>query len=326
MSQPKSKLLTWMSWICSGIVILFTILSLFSLFAWNPYLELTSHFKVQYFLISLISLVGLLILRSKRLLLVALFCLALQLVEILPWYFPPSASLTTAPQSNLRIVLSNVYYSNQNPEKFLNLVTNEQPDLVVIQEKTPQWITWSSPLKTQLPFFFEAPDDIAIFSRIPLENPTIFGGTNQSSMGVTLTVNHQKIVIVATHPPPPKPALVESRNAEIEGVVNYVSQQKTPVILVGDLNTTMWSPYYKQLEQKTGLLNARRGFGILPTWPVSTPYFRRSSILAFFKPLLLIPIDHCLVSSEIKVRSLRSGTNIDSDHLPLIADLLVSKS
>ena len=59
-----------------------------------------------------------------------------------------------------------------------------------------------------------------------------------------------------------------------------------------------------------GLRNARSGFGILPTWPT-------------FMPVLYIPIDHCLVTKEIDIIKLRTGRNVGSDHLPLIADLAI---
>ena len=39
-----------------------------------------------------------------------------------------------------------------------------------------------------------------------------------------------------------------------------------PIMVVGDLNATMWSAPYRSLIDSTGLRNARRGFGILPSW------------------------------------------------------------
>jgi endonuclease/exonuclease/phosphatase (EEP) superfamily protein YafD len=79
---------------------------------------------------------------------------------------------------------------------------------------------------------------------------------------------------------------------------------------VGDFNTSLWSPYYAQLIRHTGLVNARQGFGLLPTWP------------AFLSvPFLMIPIDHCLVSPEIRVIRVRTGRTIASDHLPIIVDM-----
>jgi endonuclease/exonuclease/phosphatase family metal-dependent hydrolase len=98
-----------------------------------------------------------------------------------------------------------------------------------------------------------------------------------------------------------------------------------PVVIAGDLNITMWSPYYKRFISKTGLRNARQGFGILPSWPVKTTYPHYSKIPPFMSWLISIPIDHCLISPELKVSKIRTGANVNSDHLPLIIDLVIPK-
>jgi endonuclease/exonuclease/phosphatase (EEP) superfamily protein YafD len=104
-------------------------------------------------------------------------------------------------------------------------------------------------------------------------------------------------------------AYVEERNRQLAAIADYVAKVKNPLV-VGDLNVTMWSPYYKPLTTKAELRNARAGFGVLPTWPT-------------FSPLLSIPIDHCLVSRDIKVLNIRTGREVGSDHLPLITDLWI---
>jgi endonuclease/exonuclease/phosphatase (EEP) superfamily protein YafD len=67
----------------------------------------------------------------------------------------------------------------------------------------------------------------------------------------------------------------------------------------------MWSSYYSSLEEKSGLNNARKGFGVLPTWPANMPFIN-------------IPIDHCLVSKEFNVENAEIGSDIGSDHYPLV--------
>lgn len=77
---------------------------------------------------------------------------------------------------------------------------------------------------------------------------------------------------------------------------------------------------------KTGLKNSRQGFGLLPTWPIKTNYPPYAKIPSFLTGLLSIPIDHCLISPDIKVAKTRTGPNVGSDHRPLITDLLIPAS
>jgi endonuclease/exonuclease/phosphatase (EEP) superfamily protein YafD len=79
------------------------------------------------------------------------------------------------------------------------------------------------------------------------------------------------------------------------------------LVLLGDLNTTSWSPHFRDLINTAGLKDSRAGFGIQPTWPAGTPP-------------LWIPLDHCLVSPEIKVHDRRVGPNVGSDHFPVIVE------
>ena len=81
-----------------------------------------------------------------------------------------------------------------------------------------------------------------------------------------------------------------------------------PVMVLGDLNATSWTPYFAELILAGGLSDSRRGFGVASTWPG-------------FMPLpLRIPIDHCLVSREIGVRERRVGQPVGSDHRPIVVD------
>jgi endonuclease/exonuclease/phosphatase family metal-dependent hydrolase len=61
-------------------------------------------------------------------------------------------------------------------------------------------------------------------------------------------------------------------------------------------------------------LRVRDGIGLLPSWPTFM-YF----------DWLMIPIDHCLVSDDIRVIMAQLGEAIGSDHLPLIIELEIEK-
>lgn len=83
-----------------------------------------------------------------------------------------------------------------------------------------------------------------------------------------------------------------------------------PKICIGDLNISLWSPIYQSFRKQTKLRNVREGIGLLPSWP---------TFMGF--GWLMIPIDHCLVSHDIRVMRAQTGERIGSDHLPLIIEL-----
>jgi endonuclease/exonuclease/phosphatase (EEP) superfamily protein YafD len=93
-------------------------------------------------------------------------------------------------------------------------------------------------------------------------------------------------------------------------LAKVVADVEAPIVLLGDLNTTPWSPIYRQFIEDSGLRDARDGFGLLSSWPTGNPP-------------LLIPIDHALVSQQIVVHNLYLGPDVGSDHYPLILDFSV---
>jgi endonuclease/exonuclease/phosphatase (EEP) superfamily protein YafD len=117
-----------------------------------------------------------------------------------------------------------------------------------------------------------------------------------------------KMTLVALHPSSPGSEWNhDARNAQLLAAAEIAAQQKGPVMMLGDFNTTSWSPVFSDVLATSGLRDSRLGFGVEPTWPgVPLP--------------LRIPIDHCLVSPEIAITDRRVGPDIRSDHRPLVVD------
>ena len=112
---------------------------------------------------------------------------------------------------------------------------------------------------------------------------------------------------------PTHSAYFNMRNDHLEELASTAQRLPEPVMLIGDLNTSTWSPYFADLKQASGLKDGRPGFGIQATWPVRFP-------------LLRIPIDHCLVSPAIAIRDWARGPDIGSDHYPLVVDFSLPDS
>jgi endonuclease/exonuclease/phosphatase (EEP) superfamily protein YafD len=293
------------------IVLTFSIISYFGTL--HRRFEITSHFKVQYLAAAVVCLLLLISLKAWRWTAVAMFCLLLNSISVLPWFVTSSKPNRSA--HNLRLLLSNVNAANTNYPALLHLVETEKPDLLIVQEASDGWVEALESIRTTHPYsrFVMNRDNagIALFSRFPVEEFDTISADSLDfpSLVVRINIEDVKIGLISLHPPPPgTDAYLWERNQQFVKVAELVKRIPHPVIVAGDLNSSVWSPYYSEFVKQSGLVAARKGFGILPTWPTHNRFIR-------------IPIDHCLVSNDIQVSDCRTGTEVGSDHLPLLTDI-----
>jgi endonuclease/exonuclease/phosphatase (EEP) superfamily protein YafD len=293
----------------------------------NMYCEFVSGYKLQLLLIALGCLIYFLLVLNKFWIVLSLFCVLLNLGEILPWYFNQPKITNVEQQYPLKVFSYNVLWSNQQYAKAVSLVNQEQPDIAVFLEAVPNWQEKLTALASNYPYHISTPKlEIEIYSKLPLNNPEIkLYGTYRGLVIADLKISdreaylkgNRSIKFVATHAYPQLYygfAGWQIRNQQLEtGIGKYAQTLEQPLIIIGDLNVSMWSPFYHSLIKLSGLHNARQGFGVLPTNSGIAPQFAALSA----------PIDHCLVSSDIQVKSFRLGKAIGSDHLPIIAELLI---
>jgi endonuclease/exonuclease/phosphatase (EEP) superfamily protein YafD len=319
MHSSNNKNIRWKHVILKWFIIAATVNALFSIVGYlgklNIFFELSSHFKLQYVLVGFSTFIFFALLRSKnRWLLVSAFCIIINLAEIVPWYFPAPAWAGATPGQNLRVLHSNVLTSNRRYSDVISLVKAEQPDIAVFVEVSTSWAKELSVLSEMFPYYSQQQESekfgSAIYSKLPLENASVKAfSKRRKSLLADVKFQGKIISLILVHPTVPiKQQSFIERNKQLAAIGEYAAQVKNPLIVVGDFNTTMWSPFYTNMVKTAKLRNARSGFGILPTWPT-------------FLPLAYIPIDHFLVSKEICVLKIRTGRNVGSDHLPLITDL-----
>jgi len=278
-------------------------------------LEMTSHFKLQYLVVGFCTLFFFLLTRRQKWAIVSIFCILINLVEIVPWYLPQLGN-SNAIAAQVRILQSNVLYKNKQYSQVISLVKSEKPDLAVFVEVSEKWMKELAVLKDTFPYSFNNQDSsnmgTAIYSKLPLENSSIIDLSGDRKTLVTdVKVKGSVFSLIASHLYiPTSKQSFKFRNQQLVRLADYLTTVKQPLVALGDWNITMWSPFYKHFISQTKLKNARYGFGIIPSWPTT------------FSPLL-IPIDQSLVSSDIKVLSIRTGRKVGSDHLPVIQDLAI---
>ena len=303
--------------IVSAVILLLSIAGYFKYE--QRHLEFTSNFRLQYLLISFCTFFYWLLLRRYLWLIVSACSIALNLLVILPWYLPPQQQIVDQKYESLRVLTFNVLHHNERYQDAINLVKNRSVDIAAFLEATPPWNTELLAIKNTLPYHFSAEKlQIEIYSRFPLNNPSIKRfGAYRGLAAFYITANQSKFTFVATHA---YPQLFfgdvgwQNRNRQLEqGIGSQFQTSDQPIIIGGDLNVTMWSPYYKTMIANSELQNARQGFGILPTFSVYLPQI----------PWLAIPLDHFLVSKDVIVTNMETEDNLGSDHLPILMDVLI---
>lgn len=231
----------------------------------------------------------------------------------------PVGDANSAGSPLVRAVLFNVHSANRSYAEVESFIRRSDAHVVVLVEVTDDWLRRLD-LRRFYPHAVEDPHDanfgIALYSKFPFREARVLrlGEANVSSLGVEVDRPEGSFHVVATHPfPPTTPARAHLRNDQLEAIAAHVRGLSGPVVLLGDLNTTPWSPHFRRLLETSGLQDSSRGHGVLPTWPALLPW------------ILRIPLDHCLHSPGISVRRREVGPDLGSDHLPLLVEFRVDR-
>lgn len=284
--------------------------------------ELATHFRVQYALVLGGFALILLALRQWRwLALFGAFAL-LNLAFVIPafWEEAPTTPVIAAGNlSTLRALLANVNADNRDSERLRRLIAESDPDVILLLEATPWLLDRLRDLGERYPHRIAEPREdlfgIALFSCHPFARSQIvrFGdAASPPAIVATIIAGERSFTLIGAHPWPPVSAmLAEGRNEQLRTLATKVRQTQPPLLVLGDLNISPWSPWFGRLLADSGLRDSRRGRGIQPSWP------------AEWWPLW-IPIDHALFSEGIRIRHREIGPAIGSDHYPVIVDFQVS--
>ncbi len=274
------------------------------------FLDLFSHFRVQYMQLCL-PIIGIYLWKRMNKKGVAMILLAaINYSFVLPLYFGKPEAPTKKP---IRAMLMNINAGNGNTEEVLKAIEQAGPDILLLEEVTTQWNQELQVLNETYPYQVEQPRDdcfgIKLFSKLPLSKSEVveIGQSGVPTILTTLHTSQGEISFIGTHPLPPiGNSYSKSRNLQLQALSSVVEKQKHPALLIGDLNTTPWSPHFQTLEKESGLKNSMKGFGFQPSWAGNW----------FIK----IPIDHVLHAEEITIHNRMLGPNVGSDHLPVIVD------
>jgi len=289
----------------------------------HKYFELTSHFRVQYLLAASFGLLIFLLRAEWRWATAALLAAGMNFSALAPlWAGIHSPAAPASAGNRLKLAVVNVDYSNRKHHLLAAWLEECQPDVVIAQEVDGAWASALLGLSRQYPFsevqLRENGSGIALYSRfafdrLPIELPE---GDERPGILARLYVNGVSVSLFSVHPRAPiRRGHFGRRNEILSAAASQIRHLPDPKIFAGDLNTSSFSPVYRDFVERTQLSDVRSRFGLLPTWPAWIG-------LSWF----MIPIDHCLVTRNIPVIGLRTGPRIGSDHLPLLVELEIAQA
>jgi endonuclease/exonuclease/phosphatase (EEP) superfamily protein YafD len=271
--------------------------------AW--WLELFAHFRPQYALALAASGAVLLASGARAAGVAALLLAAVNALPLLHYYHPRPLPAPPGPQ--LRAVLANVWFRNTEHGRLLAWLRDTRPDVAVLLEVTPQWRASLATLRDVLPYQAHSAG-VFVASRRPLGalRAVAFEGGEEGALAFTTELGAERVTVIGAHASwPLGPAVSAQRNAQLETLAALArGSAPGPVLLLGDLNLTAFTPRFARLLDRGGLADCAAGRGFEPSWP------------ARFPPLAL-RIDHCLHGPGLRPLTLRNGPQIGSDHRPL---------
>ena len=286
----------------------------------NIYVDILSHFKLQYIIIELVFLVLFVYLsiQNKKFVIfsiVSLMFIGINFYDARVYFGKPPINTSN---NSIKLALFNVLTQNDNYNLLTRRITAQNPEVIILQEIDNNWLKNTAQIKKEYPYCIEYPRDdnfgIALYSKFPFNQSKVEFWTDYRIPVVTaeIKIHNKNIWIYGIHTLPPTGRVYfKMRNEMLEKIETIVKKhQNKGVIFAGDLNTTVYSVSYKKYIKKSGLADAQvNAKTIRGTWN------------AKHIPFLRIPLEHVLLTPDLKSSAFTIGSDFGSDHLPVFVDL-----
>ena len=324
-SQPRKKhgLISRLTVLAMSVLLIATAICLLGRFWWVA--DLFNHFAVYYVVGCACVLALALILRRRGVALVMLVLLSLHVYTIFPALPFNVPNMYKPAYTPLNLAQVNILHKNRDKDKALAFIRSCNADIMIIQELDPWWdkllrssdipfnVVVAHPIDHSFGIALLANKSLDQSDRIRIEDAHVLleaDGFGRPTVEATIIFEGQPIKLLSIHPPPPmNAAYTWQRNTILQQAKDWANRQTDPHIIVGDLNTTPWSPAFSILTADRKLRNSLDGRGNQGTWPTGLPIPWK------------LPIDHCLTSKGLVCLDRTIGPETGSDHLPVLITL-----
>jgi len=286
--------------------------------AYHPLFDSISHFR-YHILIVIITLLGLLVIFGKNR---VIFTIAFFVMVVYLYFFPftykaihISKQAQVIPISHMQF---NLNYRNRKLDSVLELLSRKKPDIVTMQEVTPEHKEKLETLKNSniYPYqtycdFYPVAGGVAILSRYPMSE--IKCAKYKGLVTAIIEIKGKKINVASLHLVWPYPYGQYRQVDELKPLLNSMQDIKYRLI-AGDFNAASWSNIVSKIAKES---NTNVAGGLRWTIAVDLQLY---SIPFSIK----LPIDQLLLH-RIGISSIEVLKHYGSDHYPVFSQLYIAE-
>lgn len=235
----------------------------------------------------------------------------------------------------LKVMSVNLWHIAPDRRSTVETLMASDAEIIGFVEMTPEWRRALAPVIARYPhrvdcFAIEPDCETMLLSTWPIERPVAgrIWKANPIVAGGDILWRNRRLTVLVTHltrplvrkedsrwydaaAPDPAAYLGSSvpfnRQATQAGrLAKFLNGRAEDLVLLGDFNAAPWSRVQRAFRAKTGLHTQA---GWIATWPAQLPW------------LLRLPLDHVLARGHPVVAAFGAGPHIDSDHLPVLAEI-----
>jgi endonuclease/exonuclease/phosphatase (EEP) superfamily protein YafD len=250
-----------------------------------------------------------LLVRRRRVALVALALAAVNLAVVAPTWFSPRGAESATGSGSLSLLVLNLEDGNPRHADVARLIGETNPDVVGLLELTPVWAGGLAPALDRFPHRRVSPErgayGIGLYSKLTFRQATLerFPRDGPVSVVARFDIGGDSFTLVLTHVHTPFAGDIHRR--QFEALADARDRLGQRLAICGDLNSVPWSSSFRHLASAGDLTAAHRGHWLEGSWPS-------------WGMLIRVPIDNCLVSDAVTVLERAYGEDVGSDHFPLI--------
>ncbi len=238
-------------------------------------------------------------------------------------FFNPVQSISMGQSSgpSVRVATFNKLVNNQSAQG-VEALAALNPEIVVIQELESDLVAAYQNI-LGLEYLSEVEcncsaglSDVYIMSKFPIVATRLTGGDSGWNL-INAKIVHSEVGIISVYaihlPPPFSNRHYHQRNALFDSLAREISVDANPVIAMGDFNTTIYSPVFREFS---GKVSSKVSLALENNWPKCSRYENRLPIDA-----LCVRIDHIFLPTTASVTDTAIIRNVKSDHLPFMVEV-----